>query len=335
MNQVMTDKEANDLFNEVSKAIKESDTTKLSDLTDKQPDPDQEPVVEVPDETDPVPKDNEDDTHPLEEAETTDEDKKGETVVESPELQALKAQLDKATKENHALRSQAGRVPHVQRRVKELDEKLEALQKQLASPSSQASTKITPKVEKLLEGLKGTDPELADTIAAAIAAATEGLAEDNARHTQETLTLLRDQQAAQHNEAELDRLLEMYPNAPDVFASPQWSDWKKGQTTAIRTLAGSDSADDVAFVFEKYAADMIAKYPELAKAKDGSTGEAAPAPTDAEKKAQQVEAERQRRKESSVNIGNPEAAGKVSLPDDPNALFVKYSDEIRKQRTGK
>ncbi len=51
--------------------------------------------------------------------------------------------------------------------------------------------------------------------------------------------------------------------------------------------------------------------------------------------AQRIEAQRQRKKENAVNISNPSAPGKVSLPDDPQALFEKFTEQIRKELTGK
>jgi len=233
-------------------------------------------------------------------------------------------------KENHALKSQAGRVPHVQRRLKELDQKLEELTKRSSSPSNRPSTNIQPKVLEALKGIRETDAELADTIAAAIAQATDGVSDEFLSRERENLTSQRAQTYSDYQDGEASRLLDMYPNAKEVFSSPTWKEWKTTQSSGIQNLADSDSADDVSYAFKKYAEDMVAKYPELAKT------EVTPveAPTVNDPKAAKIEEERARKLAASVVMGTPNAAGKSALPSDPKALFEQYSKQIRKEITG-
>lgn len=124
----------------------------------------------------------------------------------------------------------------------------------------------------------------------------------------------------------------MYPNAREVFQDPNWAAWKQGQSKGIVNLADSDNADDVSYAFQKYAADMATKYPDLAKQTTEPVKQAVVDPN--VEKAEQIEAERKRKKESAVTIGSPNAAGKVDMPSDAQALFEKFSSEIRKQRLG-
>lgn len=340
MSTELTDSEAQKLFNQVSKSIQNADNDKLSELMEEDASLEEAPIEEVkPEEADDKPAEQPDDkddkdevTPPEDKAEEAGDEKKDE-VAEPDELTKLREQLAKVSKENHALKSQAGRVPHVQRKLQELDKKLEDIAKLRASPSSQPSTKIKPKIDDLLKGVKSTDPELADAIAAAIAEATDGLAADSLTSEEKTLRLIRDNEHQTYQELEANRLLEMYPNAPDVFASPSWAEWKSTQSPRMQGLATSDSADDVATAFELYARDMVAKHPELAKTEVAK--EETPAAKSAEAlKAEQIETERKRKKETSANVQNPSAPGKVGMPDDPQALFDKFSAEIRKERTG-
>ena len=81
----------------------------------------------------------------------------------------------------------------------------------------------------------------------------------------------------------------------------------------------------MATAFRLYSDAMLAKYPEL----NSGSGKKQPDP-----KATQIEAERKRKKEGAVSVGSSNAQGKVGLPDDPNALFNKYYEQIRKQRYG-
>lgn len=341
----LTEAEAQKLFNQTSKALRENDAVKLSEIMEKQPDEEQVTIEpEVPAEKQPEPEVGSKEEVPAkeppakEEPEATPPEKAEEVPEpedkEQTELEKLRAQLEQISKENHALKSQAGRVPHVQRKLKEYDKKLDELEKKLTSPSSQPSTEIQTKLQGLLKGVESADPELAKAIADAILAATEGAAKDTLTKERDSLKFLRDQEVQTYQEVEANRLLEMYPNAPQVFASDEWKKWKTEQPVGIRRLAEGDNADEVAFAFEKYAKDMIAKYPDLVKEVDTKKGEAPRAPDDAADRAKQVEAERLRKKATAVTVANPTASGKVDLPDDPQALFTKFAEQIRKERTG-
>lgn len=335
----LTEKEAQNIFNATSSAIRNNDVEKLASLADLPEVKEDEgaPVAQQPDETQLEEGNKETDTPPLddESAEKKVEEESKETPKEElTELEKLQAQLAAISKENHSLKSQAGRVPHIQSRLKELDRKLEEFTKAQTSPSSQPSAKIEPEVQAILKGIKETDPELADAVAKAIAKASDAVAEDSHSRSLAIVKAEHAETLKQYQDAETERFLEMYPNAKEVFASPSFTGWKSKQSRAVQALIASDNADDVAFTFEKYAADMLAEHPELReKVKDQPVVDEAAAKLAAEK-AKQVETERQRKKETAANVGSPNAAGKVELPVDADALFRKFSEEIRKDRTG-
>lgn len=335
----LDEREAQKLFEEVSKTFQDNDSVKLSELMKTEATEEVAPVEDKPAEEEPaVVEDTEEsvdadevseDTKPPEEAAAGDEE---EVKPEPTEVEKLTAQLEKLAKENHALRSQAGRVPHIQRKMKEIDRKLEALNKQTTSPSSQPSAKLQPKVAEILKSVKETDPELADSIANAIAQATDGVANDLTTREIESLQAQRAEEYKAYQEEEATRLLDMFPNAREVFKSDGWKEWKREQTVQVVQFAESDNADDVAFAFERYANDMIARNPELRQAVEDKTTVVPPVQN--AEAAQKIEAERQRKQKVAVNITNPSTPGKVSLPDDPKALFEKYSEEIRKEISG-
>lgn len=351
MTDAMSDTDANKLFNDISQAIKDTDSNKLSELTgstapdeDKADKPD--PVVEQPDTVDepdtPEDKDTPDDQPDDDKGDENDSpdegqpnksEDEGEDPPEKTEAELLKEQLQAAQKENHALRSQAGRVPYVQRRLKELDEKIAELTKGQGEKSGQNSAKVGEKMDALLKDLSETDATLAKTIKDAIVAATSGVDEEMATKELETLRLLRAQEAISHQEIEAARLMEQFPNAREVFNDPHWKQWKGKQSDGIRALAESASADDVAYAFKKYAEDMVSAYPNLApKGDEGKTAETGT--NEAREKAKKIEEDRKKRKETAANVASPNAPGKVSMPDDPDALFKKFSEQIRKERTG-
>lgn len=342
MTDDLSREDAERLFNSVSKAVKTNDLVELDSLYSNKPEEEEEvetpleeenPEVKEPAEEQPE-EAEEEETSPLPEDESEagkpQKKKEPETPAEQTELDKLKEQLESMKKENHALRSQAGRVPHVQKRLRELDKKLEELTK--TSPSSQTSTKIKPKLDGLLEGIKETDPKLADAIAAAISEATNGVDEEIRSREIENLKFIRQQESSSYQAQEAERLLEMYPNAPQVFQSPHWAEWKKKQSDGVVGLAESSNADDVSRAFKMYAEDMQALYPELGK----KPAEEAPKVQDpaALEKAKKIEEERARKKTTAANVATPSAAGKKSIPDDPEALFKKISEQLAKERRG-
>lgn len=338
MSTELNETEANKLFLEMSQAIRDDDTLKLTSLTTdnaleeekvEQPLSDDKPDEDQPEEEDEEEISPQEEEDPADKSDEDEDDDKPEGEVD--ELKALKEKLAKLEKDNHSLRSAAGRVPHVQRRMRELDKKLEELERKQASPSSQLSEAVQSKIKDALKDIRGTDAELADAVAAAIASATEVVERESITREKDNLTLLRNQDAYDHREYEAERLLDMYPNAPEVFQSEHWKLWKEEQSAGIRGLASSDSADEVALALEKYAKDMMARYPELTKGGEekpaSSVGTPDPA---AAEKARQIEAERQRKKSTAANVGSPSAAGKIAVPDDPQALFNKFYKDIKK-----
>jgi ElaB/YqjD/DUF883 family membrane-anchored ribosome-binding protein len=343
-----TELDTDKLFNEISQAMRDGDSNKLSDLTAEQapnPDDDQdkdEEQLQPDDRADDDEADDADDGKP--DADDGDEkgpqegkddptaDKTGEKdknkPQESDELTKLREQLEKLNKENHALKSQAGRVPHVQKRLRELDKKLEELTKNQTSPSSQVATKLQAKIDAALKDVKKDDAELADAITKAIIEATQGVADESSTKEIETLRFLREQEAKAYQQEQLEILLENHPNAPEVFRSPHWNKWKESQSSAIQALADSNTAEDVMFAFKKYKDDMLRQHPDLAPKADTQPNE------DAAAKAKKIEEERQRKKNNAADVRSPNAAGKKLMPDDPEALFKKYAEQFRKERTG-
>lgn len=329
----LTQQDAERLFNNVSKAVKDNDLEKLDTLY-ASPAPEDEVEEEQPEIEQPTPDEEEpaeiegEEASPSVETDEQPEEEEPEVPAVDRELAELKSQLENMKKENHALKSQAGRVPHVQKRLRELDKKLEELQN--ASPSSQTSAKIKPKLDELLQDLKETDSVLADTIAKAIEQATNGVDEQLRTREIESLSFIREQEARSYQAQEAERLLEMHPNAREVFVSPHWSEWKDKQSEGVLALATSSNADDVSKAFKMYAEDMLKEYPDLAKTPAASMNEN----PEAAAKAKKIEEERARKKQTAANINSPGGQGKTALPDDPEALFKKFSEQLRKERFG-
>ena len=346
----LTPEDAEKLFAEVSTAIKSDDASlKLKELLPTESSEKEPPVTPTPPEKTEEQDTDSDDTkeegqseeqEEQQEEEDEEENKspqekksageKKEPTTEEKTIEELKKQLEAS---NHALRSQVGRIPQLQREIARIDKKLEALN---ASPSSQASTKIKPKVEELLKDVKETDPALAKAVADAIAEAAGGV-DDGAREQQRNdLIEERNELLAAHRQEQIDKLTSLYPNAAEVFASPHWAAWKKEQPQYILSLAESDSADAVAFAFKLYADAMRERYPELGKKPEDTQQtevRETPDPAAAEK-ARQIEEERNRRNKTQPNLGTGKTGARVKEPTDPQALFEHFSKQIREERMG-
>lgn len=341
MSNELSDTDAQKLFNQISTAG--GDPLKLDELM-KTPDeggnPDPTPPDPIP--TDPVtpPVDGGDGSNPeggdggntgqegnppVVEGQPEGTTPEGGNGGEPDDIAKLREQLEKLGKENHALKSQAGRVPHVQRRLKELEERLEALNK--TSPANHPSATIQPKVLEQLKGIRESDPELADAIAKAIEQATSGLAAEDVHRQREVLELQRNQELASYQADQINLLLEMVPNAKEVVASPQWSEWKNAQSADIVRLAESDDANSVALAMRIYGDDMRVKYPQLA-APVQKTDPAKPSDEDAAKAAK-IEQERIARQQAASKVNASNVTPQGGLPDDPEALFKKYYTDIR------
>lgn len=341
MSNEMSESDAQKLFAQIAAA--DNDPLKLDELM-KTPEeggnPDPNPEVITPP-TPPDTNDNPEGDKP--EGEDDNKDKKdnegqppadnGQPEVpadggnndEPDELAKLREQLDKLGKENHALKSQAGRVPHVQRRLKELEERLEALNK--PSPANHPSATIQPKVLEKLKGIRESDPELADAVAKAIEEATSGIAAETVARQREILELQRNQELESYQAAQIGLLLEMVPNAKEVVASPQWSEWKNAQSADIVRLAESDDAASVALAMRLYGEDMRVKYPQLAQ-QPQKTEATKPSDEDAAKAAK-IEQERIARQAAAAKVSPSSVTPQGGLPDDPEALFKKYYADIR------
>ena len=342
-------KEDEKLFAQISNAVRDQKFDDLDDLvtspTDDKKEEEDNQTEETPAENEPEDKTPDDDKKPDDKSDDNapaDDDKQPEkdevaeekeTPAEGDEQTKLKEALDlieKVKKENHTLRSQAGRVPHLQRQVQQFDKKLEELKKLTTSPSSRPSAKLQEKINSKLAGIREADPILADALAELLADTSDGVAEDLRNAEIESLQLQRTATVEEYRQAEISRLLEMYPNAPEVFKSPSWKQWEESQSERMKSLARSDNADDVSFAFEKYAEDMAKLYPELVKKPETKE----PEHKETNDKAAKIEAERQRKKENAVVVGSPNAAGRQQKPDNDEALFKQFSEQIRKEISG-
>jgi hypothetical protein len=206
--------------------------------------PQDEPQVNEPGEDEQADNDNPPATDPetnTEQAEDEPADKAGQVPAQQqpqPEddLAALKAEL-------HAIKSQAGRMNHLQSEVAQLKKLVDQYKKQAADQA--AANKQPSKLEQQLEKLKDIDPEMAETISA--------LREEFAPPA-----------AAQQPQEELDeefaRVERVHPDVHDILPGgrlrPYWEQWKGMLKPEHRAMAESDRAEEFIVAVNAFKYDL-------------------------------------------------------------------------------
>lgn len=325
------------LFLEVSRAMREQDSLKMNELMAAKEE--EAPVVET---EQPEAADTEETTDATASEDTTEsEDSKNDSPPEDPsaevvdtkgkeeepdDLVKLKEQLANVKEENHRLKSQAGRVPSLQRKQQDLEKKLNQLLKSGLSPSTQTTPQLSQKARDNLKKLEESDPVLARTLEELLLDQASELHRSANSGANEVLQVLTEKEALELADREMGKLLNLYPNAVDVFNSPQWSEYVKELPEQWQTLAGSMYAEDVAAVFERYKNDMMARHPELAEQKPTSPA----SKSEPSAKAKQVQETRERKLDAPV-VKSTTQTPKGGTTDDPESLFKKYYAEVQKR----
>lgn len=319
------------LFRDISRAMREQDSEKLDALMEA-PLEVEEPIA-VNDTTSEVavanttPTEEKKEDTPPEEAEVEDTSKSEDEKQKDKPQDAASLPADELARlkeENHRLKSQAGRVPSLQRKQQELEKKLTQILKNGALPSSQP--KLSSKVTDKLKALEADDPALAQTLHELLADQSEEIHKSVTAGTKEAFEVISEREALDVTQRELGKLMDMYPNAVEVFQNAHWQQWVRDLPESWQQLSSSMYADDVALLFERYKRDLSEQYPDMGK-KDVTpvTDTAAEPPA----KAAKVQEERERKLHAPV-VKSVKTSPKQELTDDPTALFKQAYEKIVK-----
>lgn len=178
-----------------------------------------------------------------------------ETTTSAEELAALKAEL-------HRLRSDAGRVPHLQRSIQELQRQIRANDARVATTPDTKTPKtkeIPEALRKKIDSLKEIDPDLADTFdvfAKTMVSQAETEVNDVKQSFEEYQQKQEDLRFYQEQKAELYKLV---PRCDEVFVMPEWEEWKSVLTPGQRALTESGYANDMAHAIYAFANYMNAR----------------------------------------------------------------------------
>jgi hypothetical protein len=306
------DSDALDRYMAVDGTKDTPDDTKAPDTASKDTDEDKD-SGEQSDAQDQVTQDSTDTQDTTTETEASGKHEKKEDDVQEAASAASAAstpdELEQLKQELHRYKSDAGRVPHMQRRMAELERELRASKarsfegstdgKSSAKSKNSTDVELDPEVQAEIDELKETDPTLARALER-VARSAVAAANSRADHVVETFSK-QEQESEDHRffmeqKAELAR---MVPKHDEVFALPQWQQWKDTLTPAQRAMAESGYAADVAKAIYAFAADM--------QRTQGTTPTASDTKQQDNLKDDKVATERARKADTSVDTKNTTA----------------------------
>lgn len=299
-------------FEEVARALEKNDAEALDILMEKEEPEVVEPKQEVaePESTEPEVKEDEVPAEPRAEEDL-------ETEEPEDEVATLKKQLEEARTAQHKLQSDAGRVPGLQRKLAELDKKLQTMAERSADKNDAGDVTELASIKDALNNehfqlIKESDP----TLAAALEAALTGLVRANKKESvevvREVTSAFREDEEEEALRSEWNKLVEEAPDAPQIFQSKEWKQYKFGLTPEQRAIAESAYAEDV----------LIALGDFNSKFRKAAPQETKPSP---------VSEERERKLKTKTPGSGAPAAPAAKRVDDEESLFKQAYEEVLKQ----
>jgi hypothetical protein len=322
-----TEKTAEELFEEINAARKagQSIDTVIKDVVVSDagtPNDEPAPIEEAPEPAAPEVKEEKDtpaDPEPTPAPVDWEAGLSEEVKLEIKKLKEERAQLE------HRVKSELGRVPYLQRKVEELSRQTS----QPPSPpvGSTAATKTSGKFAEKLAQAREVDPALADLLEAMVEDIANPLREELTNEVHQTKQAIADKEYEQLWQSEKAKLLQMVPQADEVFRHPLYKQWKSEIPENLLRLSSSVYADEVVIALEQFAKYAAAQAPET-PASPQTPAPAAPVDTTA---ATRVASDRARKLAGSTpNTAVPAPRGGTGIPEDPEALFNYITDKIRK-----
>lgn len=247
------------LFNQMSKAIESGDTDTLDKLMAVPEPVDEDAIPQIPvqeQEVAPVvPAVEQEEVTPIPAGEVSTPPAEGDPTLEvepvtpappTPEemLTAANARIQAVEAELHRFKSDAGRVPGLQKRMAELEKRLTTPKGGDSDPNS-SNVALSAEQKAALDELRENDPVLAGQLEKALVAGNVSLRQELEERQREADTQEFDRLAEEYAATEYQRLVAAVPLAPQVFKSPEWGQWKNSLKPSDRQVAESNNAEDV------------------------------------------------------------------------------------------
>lgn len=316
--------EEEQLFESIAGAIQKGDDKELDRLMAVDEDEvteEAEPVEEAPPVEDAA-EEVESESPP--EAEEDDEDDLEEAAVPA----ASPATLD-MERELQKLRSDAGRIPSIQKRMAEMERELRAYKARDSQAPRDTEGRPTvnakdvvldEETQREIDELREVDPVLAKTLER-IAKNGIATARASADHVVETFTQAdREEEEFNFLSEQKALLVREIPQADAIFATPQWKEWKDTLTPGQRGLAESSYASEVRDAIYAFAAVMEKNQAPAAAV----AAVVVPAPADAKLKE-----DRLRKVGASAEV--KASAAKAAVEVDQDDYFTEMYNKIGKE----
>lgn len=245
-------------FEEVATAMDKNDKEALDILMGDVEEEEEAPKQEVAAEEDVVAKEGE--SKAGADAPANDEVKDDEQLSPEESIVKLKKELEEARTTQHRLSSDAGRVPGLQRKLAELDKKLQLMAERSANGTADGDLDDASLDDAFdnehFKLIDETDPVLAKALRSTLQKAIGKSRKESYDAVREVTNTFREEGEQEHLWNELNILKGEIPDVETVFASKEWTTFKDTLTPRQRALAESDSAEDVLSImprFDKYA----------------------------------------------------------------------------------
>lgn len=318
------------LFTKMSRSIREQDFETLDSLVaTEQPmaqevEPEPAPVeveVEEPVEVETPAEEAAVEVQPAEEAgkETPQEQPAAPAVELSKEVQE---ELQRLRLLEQRVKSEVGRVPALQRKLVELEKKLQKEQPRDAAGSDGDKPIDSKELENALAQIGEVDP--------VTARALQLLRQEALGSIKKTQSVLEQKEEETLLQREWTKLTEKVPQAAEVFQLPEWESWKEEQSPGILQLAQSSFAEDVLLAMDKFARDMQARHG-LAPTNTSVKKEEPQVTPEVNEAQAKIEESRARRLHAVTPKGNAAAPKVKEVLTDAEAIFAQAYKEIVKK----
>lgn len=267
------------LFEEMSKAIKDGDDLALNKLMKDEPlEEPAQPAEPTPPE--PQPAQVEAPT-PTAVSPAPEDWEAGLNEEVKERVKALKEERDNL---DRRVKSELGRVPYLQRELANNKRELEELKRKLQEPPKRVDTPAAPapkqgKIAEKLAQLREVDPVLADIFEAMQDEVINPLREDLGNEINQVKSVFASKEEEALWVTEKNKLLERFPQADEIFKLPLYREWKDTLTPSQRALASSIYADDVSVALEQFARYASVHHPELVAQPEPAKPAATPTPS--------------------------------------------------------
>lgn len=242
----------------------------------------------------------------------------------------VKAELDRLRQEVHRYKSDAGRVPFTQKRMQEMEREIATLRAAKAAESGTSEggdVELDADTKAIIDELRVTDPVMAKALEAvakkAITTATTKVTSAFNEYSKTT----QEADDERYFADQYSLLTSQIPQAPQIFASNEWKQWKQTLTPNRRAMAESVHAEEVATAIYAFAADMqrgavVQTPPVLPPAP------AAPAAQEQTEAVQKAIQERARKVTSAAEVSP--AAARVAEEFDEEKAYLDMYNKIAK-----